>query len=279
MKFETFASEKAQLCTTALKELEGESSAIDYGAIILCKGGTASMRIDFKDWHLKKYAVITLFPNDVVMLHDVSDDFEVEMLRYDKMLLREASLQLEQTVYSLLRKDRCRTDKQVVTLIIENMFSLLRLYFQQDDCMCLDQLVLYQLKAFFLGFYDWMVRHRHEEPEGKGSRRTNELFNMFMEDLERNYMKSHDVVFYSDRLNITSKYLNTIVRQMTGYTTKNIIDQYVTTQIKLQLRTNEKSVKQLSWDFNFSDESFFCRYFKLRTGQTPQQFRKNIKQQ
>lgn len=182
MKCEILASEKAQLCITSLQELKDESNVIDYGAIILCKGGTASMRIDFKDWHLKQYAVITLFPNDVVMLHDVSDDFEVEMLRYDKTLLREASLQLEQTVYSLLRKDRCRTDKQVVTLIIENMFSLLRLYFIQEECMCLDQLVLYQLKAFFLGFYDWMVRNRHEAPEDNGSRRTNELFNMFMED-------------------------------------------------------------------------------------------------
>lgn len=35
MKFETFASEKAQLCTTALKELEGESNAIDYGNNIM----------------------------------------------------------------------------------------------------------------------------------------------------------------------------------------------------------------------------------------------------
>ena len=90
MKFETFASDKAQLCTTSLKELEAESNVIDYGAIILCKGGTATMRIDFKDWHLKKDAVITLFPNDMVMLHNVSDDFEVEMLRYDKTMLRRA---------------------------------------------------------------------------------------------------------------------------------------------------------------------------------------------
>lgn len=119
-----------------------------------------------------------------------------------------------------------------------------------------------------------MVRNRHEAPEDNGSRRTNELFNMFMEDLEQNYMKSHTVAFYAGRLNITSKYLNNIVRQMTGYTTKDIIDQYVTMQIKLQLRTADKSVKQLAWDFNFSDESFFCRYFKLHTGYTPQQFRK-----
>lgn len=279
MKYEILTSEKAQLCITSLNELKDESNVIDYGAIILCKAGTAAMRIDFKDWQLKQDSVITLFPNDVVMLHNVSDDFEVEMLRYDKTLLREASLQLEQTVYSLLRKDRCRTDKQVVTLIIEYMFSLLRLYFRQKDCMCLDLLVLYQLKAFFLGFYDWMVRNRNKAPEDNGSRRTNELFNMFMEDIEQNYIKSHNVAFYAGRLNITPKYLNTIVKQMTGHTTKDIIDQYVIMQIKLRLRTDDKSIKQLSWDFNFSDVSFFCRYFKLHTGYTPQQFRKNIKQQ
>lgn len=279
MKFETFVSDKAQLSISSLKELEKESNVIDYGAIILCKGGTASMHIDFMEWKLKKNSVITLFPNDAVMLDNISDDFVVEMLRYDKTMLREASLQLEQTVYSVLRKDRCRTDKQIVTLIIENMFNLLRLYFEQKDCTCLDQLVLYQLKAFFLGFYDWIIRNKHEAPEGNSSRRTNELFNLFMEDLEQNYMKSHDVAFYANRLNITPKYLNTIVRQMTEYTTKNIIDQYVTMQIKLQLRTGKKSVKQLSWDFNFSDESFFCRYFKQHTGYTPKQFRKNIKQQ
>lgn len=54
MEFETFVSDKAQLCRTSLKELGPESSVIDYGAIILCKGGTATMRIDFKDWHLKR---------------------------------------------------------------------------------------------------------------------------------------------------------------------------------------------------------------------------------
>ena len=42
-------------------------------------------------------------------------------------------LELEQTVYSALREDRCRQDSPVVTHIIESMFSLLRLYFEQHD--------------------------------------------------------------------------------------------------------------------------------------------------
>ena len=37
-------------------------------------------------------------------------------------------------------------DSPVVTHIIDSMFSLLRLYFEQHDCTCISQLVLYQLK-------------------------------------------------------------------------------------------------------------------------------------
>ena len=39
-------------------------------------------------------------------------------------------------------------------------------------------------------------------------------------------------------------------------------------------KTEEKSIKELSWDYHFCDISFFCRYFKQHTGLTPQQFRK-----
>ena len=61
-------------------------------------------------------------------------------------------------------------------------------------------------------------------------------------------------------------------------TPKTIMDNYVILQIKLVLRTCDANVKQISWDFNFSDPSFFCRYFKQHTGLTPQQFRKSMKE-
>lgn len=278
MDNETISSEKARLYTSNLEELTAEPAVTDYGAIILCTGGTATMCIDFKNWRLHKDAVITLFPNDAVLLKDVSPDFTVEILRYDKVLLREASLQLEQTVYSSLRKDRCRTDSKVVTDIIKGMFNLLRIYFSQKECVCLDQMVLYQLKAFFLGFYDWIYRNGSAQTDEEGSRRTNELFNRFMENMERFYQREHDVAFYAELLSITPKYLNTIVRRKTGQTTKSIIDQYLTMQLKLRLRTSGMSVKQIAWDFRFSDVSFFCRFFKQHTGQTPQQFRKSVRQ-
>ena len=265
---------EAYLIVSSLKEWRDDTSVLNYGTIMIWRKGSATMCVNFKEWQLFEGAVITLFPNDVVILKDVSDDFSVEMLKYDASLLREASLQLEQTVYQSLREDRCRTESTIVTDIINQMFSLLKIYFIQEDCTCLSQLVLLQLKAFFLGFYDYLYRHPTERPEETGSRRTHEIFNEFMMLVEHQYKESRDVNYYADVLHITPKYLNTIVRRVTKNTPKTIIDHYAILQLKLELQTSGKSVKQIAWEYHFSDVSFFCRYFKVHTGVTPQQMRK-----
>lgn len=268
------SEKEAYLIVSSLKEWRDDTSVLNYGTIMICRKGSATMCVNFKEWQLFEGAVITLFPNDVVILKDVSDDFSVEMLKYDASLLREASLQLEQTVYQSLREDRCRTESTIVTDIINQMFSLLKIYFIQEDCTCLSQLVLLQLKAFFLGFYDYLYRHPAERPEETGSRRTHEIFNEFMMLVEHQYKESRDVNYYADVLHITPKYLNTIVRRVTKNTPKTIIDHYAILQLKLELQTSGKSVKQIAWEYHFSDVSFFCRYFKVHTGVTPQQMRK-----
>lgn len=272
MDREILSSEKARLFTTALESLRHEQTIIDYGAIIICRAGRAVVRVDFKEWTLHEDAVITLFPNDVVQVVEATDDFSVEMLRYDAAMLREASLQLEQTVYNALRKDRCRSNITVVTEIIDGMFSLLRTYFRQVECQCTDRLVLYQLKAFFLGFYDWTLRNK-TACDGDGSRRRYELFNRFMLTLERDYRLSHDVGYYASQLCISPKYLNAISKTVTNHTPKQLIDHYVVLQMKLSLRQGGTTIKRMAWDFHFSDASFLCRYFKRHTGLTPQQFR------
>ena len=88
-----------------------------------------------------------------------ANSFQAEILKYNPSLLREASLQLEQTVYSSLREDRCRQDIPVVTNIINGMFALLKVYFDQSECTCISQLVLCQLKAFFIGFHEYFQRN------------------------------------------------------------------------------------------------------------------------
>ena len=281
--------QEASLFTSHLEEWQDGPQVITYGAILICRRGKAMLIVNYKDWEMYEGAVITVFPNDVVELKVKSEErrvknsnaevddkasFEVEILKYNASLLREASLQLEQTVYSSLREDRCRQDSPVVTNIINSMFSLLKVYFNQSECTCISQLVLLQLKAFFVGFHEYLQRNPQFRPEDEvKSYRVRELFNRFMMLMERDYNQSRDVNYYANLMHITSKYLTNIVRQVTGHTPKTIIDQYVILQLKMQLQRTSQSIKEIAWEYHFTDVSFFCRYFKKHTGLTPQQVR------
>lgn len=283
--------QEASLFRSGLEEWQEGPQVLTYGAILICRKGKARLNVNYKDWELYEGAVITLFPNDVVELKvdgdckspetengdckspQTANNFQAEILKYNPSLLREASLQLEQTVYSSLRKDRCRQDTPVVTNIINGMFSLLKVYFDQSECTCISQLVLCQLKAFFIGFHEYLQRNPQYRPDEVKSYRVRELFNRFMMLLERDYKISRDVNYYAAQMNISSKYLTNIVSLVTGHTPKTIIDQYVILQLKMHLKRTTQSIKEMAWEFHFADVSFFCRYFKKHTGLTPQQIR------
>lgn len=296
------APQEASLSRSNMDEWQHGQQVLSYGAILICRRGKAVLRVNYKDWEMFEGAVITVFPDDVVELRaengnedvDRNDNpngdmngenvnpngdrnsdssFEVEVLRYSPSLLREASLQLEQTVYSSLREDRCRQDSPVVTRIIDSMFALLKVYFDQADCTCIPQLVLCQLKAFFIGFHEYLQRTPENRPDEVKSYRVRKLFNHFMMLVERDYRLPRDVSYYARLMNITPKYLSLIVRQVTDHTPKVIIDQYVVLQIKMQLQRSTQSIKEIAWEYHFSDVSFFCRYYKKHTGTTPQQER------
>lgn len=298
---ELSSQQEASLFRSGLEEWQDGPQVLTYGAILICRKGKAMLNVNYKDWELYEGAVITLFPNDVVELKvdgdckspqtengdcrspetengdckspQTANSFQAEILKYNPSLLREASLQLEQTVYSSLREDRCRQDTPVVTNIINGMFGLLKVYFDQSECTCISQLVLCQLKAFFIGFHEYLQRNPQYRPDEVKSYRVRELFNRFMMLLERDYKISRDVNYYAEQMNISSKYLTNIVNQVTGHTPKTIIDQYVILQLKLHLKRSTQSIKEMAWEFHFADVSFFCRYFKKHTGLTPQQIR------
>lgn len=288
---ELSSQQEASLFLSGLEEWQEGPQVLTYGVILICRKGKARLNVNYKDWELYEGAVITLFPNDVVELKvdgdckspetengdckspQTANNFQAEILKYNPSLLREASLQLEQTVYSSLRKDRCRQNTPVVTNIINGMFSLLKVYFDQSECTCISQLLLCQLKAFFIGFYEYLQRNPQYRPDEVKSYRVRELFNRFMMLLERDYKISRDVNYYAAQMNISSKYLTNIVNQVTGHTPKTIIGQYVILQLKLHLKRSTQSIKEMAWEFHFADVSFFCRYFKKHTGLTPQQIR------
>lgn len=235
-----------------------------------------TLRIEFNYLNLNANECITLFPTDIVQLISMSEDFKGRALNYNETLLREASMHMEQSVYSSLRKDRVCHEQDIITNVLKPMFTILTHYFNLPECSVSDDIAMLQLKIFFVGFNDFLQHHPELRPKETESQRTNEIFANFMDTLEHEYMASRDVQYYADRLFITRKYLGIIVRRKTEKTPKQLINEYVITQLKLRLRNSNDSIRQIATAFHFPDDSLMIRYFKAHTGMTPVQFRRKM---
>lgn len=116
----------------------------------------------------------------------------------------------------------------------------------------------------------------------KCAKRTNRqylLFNDFIHRLDEMHKQERSVQYYAKEMEITPKYLSAIVNHYTGLTASQVIDQYVVFSIKQHLYMNNKTIKEMSDDFNFPSQSFFGRYFKRIAGMSPNYYIKqhNIK--
>lgn len=58
---------------------------------------------------------------------------------------------------------------------------------------------------------------------------------------------------------------------------KKWIDDFVISDAMFLLRHSDMSVQQIAADLNFSNQSFFGKYFKEQTGYSPSNFRLNKK--
>ena len=82
--------------------------------------------------------------------------------------------------------------------------------------------------------------------------------------------------FYADKLCLTPKYMSTIIRQTSGKTAGNWIDDYVLLEAKALLKSTNMTIQQISDELNFPSQSFFGKYFKRLTGVSPKEYKKTL---
>lgn len=103
--------------------------------------------------------------------------------------------------------------------------------------------------------------------------RGKELFNMFISLVNINAKHERKLQFYADKMCVTPRYLSSVVKQTSGITAKEWIDRAVVTNAKVMLKYGSRQVAEVAYALDFPNVSFFCKYFKHLTGQTPQEYR------
>jgi AraC-like DNA-binding protein len=103
-----------------------------------------------------------------------------------------------------------------------------------------------------------------------------EILWRFLGLLSKHVKTERSLLFYANRLYVTSKYLTQTVKKLTGKTAGKYIDDLVIVEAKNLLRDPSLTIAQVADLMYFSDQFFFSKFFKRYTGITPSEYRKSI---
>ena len=102
---------------------------------------------------------------------------------------------------------------------------------------------------------------------------TDFIFKQFMEALTADNGKHRTLTYYADLFCYSPKYLSRIVKQISGKNALTLIHENAIEHIIPELRHSNKSIKEISVDFEFPNVSFFAQYVKKYLGMTPTEYR------
>ena len=107
--------------------------------------------------------------------------------------------------------------------------------------------------------------------------RNEQIVKEFLELVRDNYTVCREVAQYADRMCITPKYLSMAVKDASGKTPLEWIEDYTVSAAKAMLSSSEDSIDTISIELNFGSQSLFGKFFKRVTGMSPREYRKSLR--
>lgn len=95
----------------------------------------------------------------------------------------------------------------------------------------------------------------------------------FYQLVEEKYLENINVNEYANLLAVTPNHLTQTIKQLTGKTSNEIIKAKQVLEIKRLLVHTNLGVTEIANQMNFSDQSYFTKFFKKETGLTPLAYR------
>lgn len=241
----------------------------DFYVLGILSKGEACGIIDFKELRLKAGELFVVQPGQVhrfvcsdnaegwVMLIDNKYVGKTEKGIFDNFLLSASSLKLdlqqEEELRSIAILLNCRLEKRNKT----------------------DRVVL-RLAETFVAIIAEAIQDV-EMLQSNSSLRHREIVLAFRAALAERLSSSRQPSYYASLLNISTVYLNEVVKGVTGMSTAFYIKYEAVLQAKRLLVNTSLSVKQIANQLGFTDYAYFSRLFSRTTGMSPMAFRnKNL---
>lgn len=248
---------------------------LDAITMLVCVDGELVSKLNLREYVTHKNGVIVCLPEDIIQFESVHH-LEAYAVIISASFLREAHVDLQKLLPLYLG---IKSQPQIY--ISEQEMQLLQYYhilaaevLKSSQNEHKREILAGLLSALVYKVID-LIRHKqliNTEVYPKSTQRSEVLFDKFMLILNTHHTQEHSVKFYACQMNLTANYLSGIIKEFSGKTAAQWIDEYVVLEAQTLLKFSGMSIQEVAYHLNFATQSSFGKYFKQQTGMSPKQF-------
>lgn len=250
---------------------------LDALVIAICTEGVGKIGIDIREYELKKNSLIVIQPKNYIYLSEYSEDFQSSIMACSKHLVQDVLPKLTD-ILPLLMHNRTEpvtdlTEEEAEG--IKTFLKFIRLKLREKKTPFLKQKVHCMLQAALYEMMDINYKKNSGKVESPKSRKE-EIMAKFILSVSEDFRTQRQVAYYAHKLFITPKHLSSVVKELSGRTAGDWIENYVIMEAKVLLKTTDMTIQEISVALNFPNQSFFGKYFKHHTGFSPTIYRRKF---
>lgn len=251
---------------------------VDCYVAAYCVEGTVDCSVNLTDYHLTTGTLLLFTPGNIVRITEPEPTQQLRLtlicastsfitgigINPSKFLIEAMDVLRDPCIH--LSADETEMLHKYVNLALD--ITKTNPQFIKESIGGLVSSVFYQ----FAGFLADSKRRQDMESPVRTSRQR-QMLEQFIKLAINDHAREHLVGYYADKMCVTPKYLSKIVKEASGRSVPDWLSELLILDAKNMLRHSDMTIKEISARLNFPSQSFFFRFFKNHTGQTPTQYR------
>ena len=241
---------------------------ITFFALLMVTKGTGKHQIDLKDYQVKEGTVLKIAKGQVHCFQR-NPTYQGFLIVFTEEFLMnyfsKSSISLISNLYNYHLSPPIFNNKIDNELVIQQV---------QSEISLNNSFAHHNIIAAFLDLY--LLKLERKSPDNyipKNKSKQFYTFDQFKSLVENNFTKTRNVKDYANLLFISTKTLNSAVKEFTLNTAKNFIDDYVILEIKRDMMSTNKSLKEIAFDTGFDEVTNFTKFFKKKMKVSPKEFK------
>lgn len=245
-----------------------------FYAIAVVTEGAGSNQIDFKTYPIENGTIYFITPGQVQYWESTQPPRGFVMLFQESFLPLNHADPITPRSFDYFH----RTDLAPVLFLNDakgEMFTLCEaiLHGYHEDDFGRAALLQSYLRVFLIQAQRLFTRQREIENAPTGG----SLVENYIQLIDLHFLQKQRVDEYASMLAVTPGHLTDTTREKLGIPAGRLIQRRVLLEAKRLLTYSEQNVSEIAFSLNFTDPSYFARYFRRETGQSPSTFRTDIR--